>query len=182
MTLQPTIDIPDLTPPVRPGRPAPDLDVPLAGAGSWSLRDSRPPTMTMIIFYRGHFCSVCQPYLRGLNRILPRFEDKGVEVIAVSADSAERAAAAVDEWKLDRLRIGYGLTSAQMRPWGLFLSRGGGERADVYSEPGLFMVRPDGTLFWQAIQSLPWGRPRFDELLPGLDYMAGHDWAVRGDL
>jgi peroxiredoxin len=63
---------------------------------------------TMIVFYRGLHCPVCKQYLRDLDRRVEAFQDRGVEVIAVSGDSRERAERAREEWGLERVRIGYG--------------------------------------------------------------------------
>ena len=43
----------DSTHPVVPREPAPELEVPLVGGGSWKLADQRPQAFTMLLFYRG---------------------------------------------------------------------------------------------------------------------------------
>jgi len=32
---------------------------------------------------------------------------------------------------------------------------------DRFNEPGLYIVRPDGTLYWGATSTMPFGRPHF---------------------
>ncbi len=53
-----------------------------------------------------------------------------------------------------------------MRAWGLFVSTGidDGE-PPLFNEPGVFLVRPDGTVYYEAILSMPLGRPKLDDLL-----------------
>lgn len=135
----------------------------------------------MIVFYRGLHCPVCRTYLSELDRKLDEFTRRGVDVIAISGDDAERARRTVDEWKLARLPIGYGQSIASMREWGLFISHGIKEpEPELFGEPGLFLVRPDGTLYYAAVTSMPFGRPRLDDMLAALDFIIAHDYPARG--
>jgi peroxiredoxin len=45
----------------------------------------------VIVFYQGVFCSVCAHQLEGFQEALPTFQEKGYDIIAVSADNAEKA-------------------------------------------------------------------------------------------
>ena len=64
--------------------------------------------------------------------------------MAVSEDDQERA---VREWELERVRVARGMDEAAMRSWGLHLSKGlTDSELALFSEPGLFIVRPDATL------------------------------------
>lgn len=51
----------------------------------------------------------------------------------------------------------------------------------LFSEPGLFLVRPDGTLYWGSTQTMPFARPHFDEILGALDFVAKNDYPARGE-
>ena len=81
--------------------------------GSWSLSDQAPENFTMLVFYRGLHCPICKNYLQELNRVQADFGNNGVGVLVVSNDTQERAARAVDDWELDNLTVGWGLTKAQ---------------------------------------------------------------------
>jgi peroxiredoxin len=137
----------------------------------------------MMVVYRGLHCPICKPYLRELDRKLEEFESRGVEVIAVSSDTKERAARSKEEWELGRLPIGYGLEIAKAREWGLFISRGikESEPAD-FAEPGLFLVRPDCTLYAAAVQSMPFARPHFSDVLAAVDFITKNDYPPRGEV
>ena len=50
-----------------------------------------------------------------------------------------------------------------------------------FSEPGLFLVRPNGTLFYAARSSAPWGRPPFDQMLRGIDIATERKMPARGE-
>ena len=44
------------------------------------------------------------------------------------------------------------------------------EEPALFSEPGVFIVRPDGTLYYGAVQTMPFAGPHFDELLAAIDF------------
>lgn len=167
---------------LKPRQPAPELEVKTLGGGTWRLRDSKPANFSMIVAYRGLHCSICKTYLNDLDGKLPEFAKRGVEVIALSADNRERAEKARDEWSLKSLRIGYDLPFTTARDWGLFVSRAirDGEPPE-FTEPGLFLVKPDGTLFFTAIGSAPWGRPPLDQMLGGIDIAIERRIPARGE-
>jgi hypothetical protein len=64
----------------------------------------------------------------------------------------------------------------------LFVSRSiKDSEPELFGEPGLFLVRPDGTVYWEAISSMPFARPRFEDILLGLDRVAELDYPARGE-
>jgi len=76
-----------------------------------------------------------------------------------------------------------GSPRSRCAPWGLFVSRAidDGEPA-VFNEPALFLIRPDGTVCYESILSMPVGRPRLDDLLGGSDYWTANDYPpARGE-
>jgi peroxiredoxin len=167
---------------VRPRRPAPDLTVPLLSGGTYRLADRHPDGHTIVVFFRGLHRPVCRAQLSELNRRLDGIRHQDIEVIAVSAETRARTEQLASEWKLDRLPLAYGFTEEQMRSWGLFVSHGinDGEPA-VFSEPGLFLIASDGTVYYESILSMPAGRPRLDDLLGALKYWREHDYPARGE-
>ena len=169
------------TPGVRPTQPAPDLRVPPLCGGTYRLSDRRPRLFTMLVFFRGLHCPVCRAQLSELERRLAEFEERGIELIAVSGETLERTTTLAHEWKLERLPLAYGLTEEQMRAWGLFISRGIDEHEPaLFNEPGLFLISPDHTVYYESILSMPVGRPRVDDLLSGIDYWVAIGYPARG--
>lgn len=68
-----------------------------------------------------------------------------------------------------------------MRQWGLYVSRGVLEDEPLlFNEPGLFLVKPDGILFFAAMNNAPYGRPSLNDLLSGIDYVLTKNYPVRG--
>lgn len=86
-----------------------------------------------------------------------------------------------------RLRLGYGLPLTTARDWGLHISRSRGttsigiEEPALFSEPGLFLVRADGTIYYMSIQSMPFVRPNFRELSAALDFAIEKDYPAHGE-
>ena len=86
------------------------------------------------------------------------------------------------EWGLNDLPVGCELPISTAREWGLFISRAIREgESPEFSEPGMFLVRPNGTLFYAARSSAPWGRPPFDQMLRGIDIAAERKMPARGE-
>lgn len=52
---------------------------------------------------------------------------------------------------------------------------------ELFNEPGLFIVRPDGTLYWGTTSTMPFGRPHFNEILQSLDFVIPKNYPARGD-
>jgi len=166
----------------RPQTPAPPLEVPLTTGRTWRLAEQSPDTFTLVVFYRGYHCPVCEGYNKTLNDLLDRYEERGVEVLAVSMDTKDRAEQSKEEWGLEALNVGYGLTEEQARSWGLYLSEGIKEgEPDLFSEPGLFLVRPGGTLYYSAVNTMPFGRPDLEDLLGALDFVETNSYPARGE-
>jgi hypothetical protein len=109
-------------------------------------------------------------------------------VVAVSSDSRERAEETKRAWGLTQLRLGYGLDLASARHWGLFISTGrgmtsaGAEEPARFSEPGLYLVRPDGTLYFGSTQTMPFARPHFSDILTAIDYVVKNNYPARGEV
>jgi len=167
---------------IKPRRLSPPLNVKLLGGGSWRLADAKPTVFEMIVVYRGLHCPICKSYLAELEAKLPEFAKRGVEVIAVSTDNQDRAKRAKTEWGLNNLQVGYDLSIANAREWDLFISTAirDGEPPE-FSEPGLFLIKPDGSLFYAARTSAPWGRPPLDQMLRGIDVAMERKMPARGE-
>lgn len=166
-----------------PRQPAPALDLPLVGGGRFDLAAAKPQQFTLVVVYRGVHCPQCKKQLSELDSRLGELRAVGVdEVVAVSGDELERAERAVREWGLDDLRVGYDMDEATMRSWGLYVSTGLTDTEPAtFSEPGLFLVRPDASLYSAHLQSTPFARPRLDDLLTALEFVRAKDYPARGE-
>ena len=174
--------------PLIPRQPVPQLSLPLVGGGTWSLSAQSPQKFTMIAFYRGLHCPVCSTYLGDLNRKAEQFRERGVNILVASNDGEARATETKDKWGLDALDVGYDLPLDAAREWGLYVSSGIGktsigiEEPALFSEPGLFLIRPDGTLYFGSVQTMPFARPAFGDILKAVDFAIARNYPARGEV
>lgn len=174
-------------PTLKPRTRTPELEVATLNGERWCLSEQRPKNFTMIVAYRGLHCPICRPYVSELDRNIDEFKRHGVEVIAVSSDTKERAQTAKDAWKLKSTRIGYGLSIAKAREWGLYISTSRGKTSagvvepDEFNEPGLFLVKPDQTLYASSVATMPFARPHFSEILKAIEFIVEKDYPARGE-
>ncbi|MCE2749571.1 MAG: AhpC/TSA family protein, partial [Rhodobacter sp.] len=47
--------------------------------------------------------------------------------------------------------------------------------------PGVFIVRPDGALYYGSTQTMPFARPSFQDLLGAIDFAIAKDYPARGE-
>ncbi|MEM6944656.1 MAG: peroxiredoxin-like family protein [Pseudomonadota bacterium] len=169
---------------LQPLGKTPALTVPLVGGGSFTLGAEAPEAFDILVFYRGKHCPICRDYLKAIQGELDAADALGARVVAISMDEAERAQRSAAEWGIDRLAVGYAMPEATARAWGLYISsaRAGSAEPAVFSEPGLVVLRPDGTVFFVQLQSAPFTRPDFGKLIGGLRFVLDNDYPARGDL
>ena len=172
---------------LKPRQPVPALEVETLD-GPWSLADQHPENFTMVVFYRGLHCPICSKYIAELDKLAGDFAEIGVSLLVLSGDDRERAEQAKADWELNNLTVGYGVSAEQARDWGLHRSAGRGltsigiEEPAEFSEPGMFMVRPDNTLYWAQISTMPFARPHFREIMGGIKFALEKDYPARGEL
>ncbi|KGE04571.1 hypothetical protein HRUBRA_00910 [Pseudohaliea rubra DSM 19751] len=124
--------------------------------------------------YRGMQCGYCKAQLAEFDASLDELGERGFGALAVSMDTAERAAQT--QQALPRLPVAYGLAESDARASGLFLSSARKEsEMPVFCEPGLFLVRSDGTLEAAWLSSLAFPRPTAVAILQAIDLVAGVD-------
>ena len=171
-------------------RPGPRRGVrvrPIVGGGRFTLSEEGSTRGTVVCFYRGLHCPICATYLKELERLTPAFAERGISTIAVSSDAEERASGMADKIGADALRIAYDLPLQQARDWGLYISTSRGktsigiEEPALFSEPGLFLVNPDRTLYYMSVQTMPFVRPHFAELLSAVDFAIDKNYPARGE-
>ncbi|MCU0805862.1 MAG: AhpC/TSA family protein [Burkholderiales bacterium] len=170
-----------------PRQAVPPLAVETLAHGRYELAADGAANFSLVVFYRGLHCPICAKYLVELGRLVPEFESRGVGVIAVSCDGRERAAEMARKIAAPGLRLGYQLSLAGARAWGLYVSTSRGttsigvEEPALFAEPGVFLVGPDGTLYYGAVQTMPFARPHFDELLAAIDFAVAKGYPARGE-
>ena len=170
-----------------PRRKVPGLTVPTLDHGQFDLASESSERGTVVCFYRGLHCPICATYLTEFEKRASEFAERGVGTVAISSDGAERARGMAEKIKARNLRIGYDLPLLKAREWGLYLSTGRGktsigiEEPALFAEPGLFMVNADGTLYYGSIQTMPFVRPHFSELVAAIDFAIAKNYPARGE-
>ena len=157
-----------------------------------SLEDGTPLTLGQtlsdatwqaVFVYRGQHCPLCTKYLNQINDMLQDFLDADVEVVAVSADSAQQLAEHREKIPVD-FPLGYGLSIEQMQQLGLYLSdpRSPQETDHVFAEPGLFVINESGQLHVVDLSNNPFVRPELNALLNGLKWIRNpeNNYPIRG--
>ncbi len=172
---------------LMPRKKTPSLSVDLVGGGRFDLESENSERGTVICFYRGLHCPICATYMGELEKLSAEFAERGVSTIAVSSDTEDRAKDMAEKVGTKDLRVGYGLSLNSAKEWGLYISAGIGttsigiEEPALFSEPGLFMVTPEQTLYYGSVQTMPFVRPHFSELLKALDFAIGKNYPARGE-
>ena len=170
-----------------PRHPVPALNVPLVDGGRFVLGAASGERFDLIVFYRGLHCPLCAKYLLELERLSSDFASRGVQVLAVSSDTEERGEEMAKKVQAKGVKFAYGLSLKSARQWGLYISTSRGktsigiEEPALFSEPGVFIVRPDGTLYYGAVQTMPFARPGFQDLLGAIDFAIAKDYPARGE-
>jgi peroxiredoxin len=174
--------------PLVPRQRVPDLVVPIVGGSTWSLAEQTPQQFTLIVVYRGLHCPICSHYLADLNRKTEAFNELGVGVLVLSSDDEARASQTKHDWQLVSLPVGYNLSIETARNWGIYNSSSNGKTSagvvepDRFPEPGLFLVRPDNTLYFASVQTMPFARPSFSDILKAVSFVTEKDYPARGEV
>lgn len=173
--------MPHTTP--MPGDAAPALKVDTLGGTPFDLSEVHPENFTLVLFYRGYHCPICKDQLEELNGKISDFEAAGIKAHAVSMDSPERAEKQREEWDIGNLAIGYGLSEASAREWGLYISaKEKDAEPERFAEPGTAIIYPDGRIYALYTQNVPFARPPLDDLLGAMKFVLKNDYPVRGKL
>ena len=172
---------------LMPREKTPDLKLPILGGGEFNLTTDGSERGTVVCFFRGLHCPLCATYLQELERLTPDFAERGVKTVAVSSDGEDRTQQMAHKVGTSALRMAYDLPLAKAREWGLYISTSRGktsigiEEPALFSEPGLFLVNPDQTLYYMSVQTMPFVRPHFKELLGAVDFAIDKSYPARGE-
>lgn len=172
---------------LMPRQKTPDLSLKTVAHGDFDIASEGSERGTIVCFYRGLHCPVCANYLTELEKLTPEFAKRGVTTIGISSDGEERAKAMADKISASSLRIAYDLPLSVAKQWGLYISTSRGKTSidimepDLFAEPGLFLVSADRSLYYASVQTMPFSRPHFSELLGALDFAIKNDYPARGE-
>lgn len=167
---------------MKPRQKTPNLELNLINDTQWSLHKQEADSFTLLIFYRGLHCPVCKKQLESVINHLDDLTERGIHVIGISMDTEKRAKKAGEEWDIDELPIGYELSRKKAEKWGLYFSEGISDKEpELFSEPGMFLVNSDGTLYFSSVQSMPFARPSIEDVIKAVDFIKDKDYPARGE-
>lgn len=169
---------------LKAGSTFPSITVPKLGGGEVDLAEKTGDhDWKMVVVYRGKHCPICTRYLGELNDALPKFNEQGVDVVAVSADSEERATAQIAEVTPD-FPVGYDLSLDQMGQLGLYVSEPRSEQESdrPFAEPGLFVVNGEGKAQIIDVSNAPFARSAIGSRIKGIGFVKNPDnnYPIRG--
>lgn len=155
---------------------------------SGNVRDLSKPVgdsdWMMVVVYRGRHCPLCTRYLNKLSPFIEELAEIGVDVAAVSADSAEQLAEHLSRLSPPSFPVYHGLTVAQMTTLGLYISqpRSSKETDHPFAEPGLFVVNAMGNIQVVDLSNNPFVRPELRVLVNGLRWIRDpeNNYPIRG--
>jgi peroxiredoxin len=167
---------------MKPKEKTPSLEVKLINDTNWSLQKQEANKYTLIVFYRGLHCPVCKKQLEEVKNNLEALTERGIHVIAISMDTEKRAKISGKEWDVNELPIGFNLSKEKAQEWGLYLSEAITDKEPkLFSEPGLFLVKADGTLYFSSVQTMPFARPKIKDIIKAVDFIEDKDYPARGE-
>lgn len=167
---------------IIPGKKAPSLNIETISGNIWSLDNHLNKSKCMIVFYRGLHCPVCSVFLKQIESQLLEYKKSNTEVIAVSMDNKEKALKVKSDWSIKNLNIAYGLSEENARRWGLYISKSIKEaESDLFCEPGLFIIKEDGTVYLANTSNMPWARPDLTDFPAKLIFAEENNYPVRGN-
>jgi peroxiredoxin len=159
---------------IYPNQKAPKLILPTLQHGDFDLSKQAPRHFTMLVFFRGLHCPICVTYLTKLVELLSAFDNLGVNAIAISSDNLDRASSMAEKVSSNSLRQAY-------------ISKGSGKTSmgihepDFFPEPGIFLVRADNTIYYISLQSMPFARSSFKDLLAAIQFILSKSYPARGE-
>ncbi|MEM7641880.1 MAG: redoxin family protein [Pseudomonadota bacterium] len=163
---------------------APALRFPLVTGDTFDLTAETPDHFTLVIFYRGLHCPLCRRQIEtDVAPNLDKLAATGVGAVAVSMDEEDRVRKQQEDgWGFGDLRVGYALPEDMARDWELYVStaRAGSTEPARFAEPAMSLIRPDGRVFAHWQQSVPFARPKIEDLIPGLEFVIENNYPPRG--
>lgn len=83
--------------------------------------------LTCVVFCRGLHCPICAKYLLELERVAREFASRGMQVVAISSDDADRGRHMAAKVNTSAVKFGYGMSLKAAPEWGLYISASRGK-------------------------------------------------------
>lgn len=162
----------------QPGAKMPEITVDTLDGGSVALGGAG---WKAVVVYRGAHCPLCKKFLAKLDELKPAYREEGIDIIAVSADQAERTRPFIEDSGFSGT-VGHSLTIEQMEQLGLYISdpRSAEEAPAPFAEPALFVVNDQGAIQILDKSNAPFARPDMESILGGIKFIRSKGYPIRG--
>jgi peroxiredoxin len=165
------------------GDKAPHFSLPMAGGGVWSLGEHLAMGKCgslVVVFYRGTWCTYCNPYLRGLLEVRSQLSDISAALIAVSPEAApagDNASAEDSRFPVlidhgGKVAEQFGLTFEMddaaknvLKSSGLDLEKRNADGRWVLPVPGTFVIDRSGSVAYAHVDADYRTRPEPQEIV-----------------
>lgn len=156
----------------RTGGAIPDFEFNLLNGGNWHSTDSIDGRFALLNVYRGKWCHQCTRHLKELDALVPLFAERQVSVVAVSADTRERASEFSETLGIRQLQLGYEMPIEKARELGVFISsRAKEEEMPLFCEPAHFLIGANHKVFAAWISSCAFARTTPQGILDYVDFI-----------
>ena len=163
------------------GSAMPEITLPTVSGGQAKIGGAKDRCQ-MIVVYRGLHCPICKSYTAKVEALKDKFDELDTDILFVSADNAEKAKSFATEVDLN-LPVAYGISLAQMRKLGLYVSDPRPTETDLpFPEPGLFVINEQGQLHIVDISNAPFVRPDPELIIRGITHIKKNGYPIRGTL
>lgn len=165
---------------LKPADVFPEITFNLVGGGDMRLQDWSGHWV-MLIVYRGHHCPRCKTYIAKLHTLATAYADRDVKLLLATTDPEQLAQRTIDEndWTLP---VAHSLSEPDCQTLSLYLTphESDYELSGNYSEPGLFLINPDGLTQVLERSNSPSVRPDLDVVLDGIIGTQDRKLPIRG--
>lgn len=146
-------------PKLKPGDKAPNFTLRDLQGREFTLYEHFGNQKTILIFYRGEWCPICNVYLTSFQQRVAELKENNTQIIAISTDTLADAASLQQRLGLSFTVLPC-ITREIIESYDLFYNE-----KFRHNEPAIFILNPDGSIAYEAILSSSIGRPSADDLL-----------------
>lgn len=165
---------------IKPADPFPAISFKLLNAEPVKLSDYSGKWV-MLVAYRGHHCPRCKTYIARLHEMVASYAERNVTLLLASTDPEAVAKRTVEEnnWTLP---TAHSMSLDEARQLGLYITdhEADYELDGQYSEPGLFLINPEGLTQVIETSNSPSVRPDLTVVLDGIIGTQDRGLPIRG--
>jgi len=137
------------------GRPAPPFELKDSRERTWNSQEAVAREPVILVFYLGQSCMACVTHLVELDFAISQFRDRGVRVLAISADSPESSRQRLDRFGDFRVPLLSDTDHATALAYGVWKPLPGADKDDGEPLHGTFIVDRDGLVRWAYVGDRP---------------------------